>query len=247
MLRLGQGDDRVVIREGKRPASPESITRLWAQSAHDLRQPVQAALLVVTTLEEARGRAARKRGCRHVTAALESLSEMLEALTLLARIEAGIQAVPLRTCQLSDVLESAMREMAELAAERGIPLRLRNMRGVVRSNAKLLVIVTRSLLLNAMKFGNGEGILAGCRRRGRQLMLEVQFKGAVLDAGNEKSAFVQLSAIAERPIAGELGLGLCLLEHLCRRLGHRLHYTKLPWDGQLLALELPLAPAAHAI
>ena len=90
-------------------------------------------------LEAESARTAQKRAARHVAAALESLSEMLEALALLSRIEAGLQVVPLRICQLSDVLEPTMREITEIATERGIPLRLRSMRGVVRSNPKLLV------------------------------------------------------------------------------------------------------------
>ena len=231
-----------MTREVERPRPQESIAQLWAQAAHDLRQPVQAALLVTRTLEAETARVEQKRAAHHVAAALESLCEMLEALALLSRIEAGLQVVPLRICQLSNVLKPAMQEMAELAAERGVPLRLRSIKGVVRSNPKLLVIAIRSLLLNAIKFGNGDGMRVCCRRRGSLLIFEVQFKGALLDGGNERNAFVQLSPLADRPIASELGLGLSLLEHLCRRLGHSLHYTKLPQDGQLLAMELPLAP-----
>jgi signal transduction histidine kinase len=195
-------------------------------------------------LEAAPAPTEQKQAARHAAAALESLCEMLETLALLSRIEAGHQVVPLRICQLSDVLEPVLRETAELAAERGIPLRLQSMQGLVRSNRKLLVMIIRSLLLNAIKFGSGDGIRTCCRKRGSQLVLEVQFKGASLDRGNEKNAFVQLSPSAERPIACELGLGLALLEHLCRHLGHSLHYTKLPREGQLLVMEFPLATAS---
>ena len=88
------------------------------------------------------------------------------------------------------------------------------------------------------------GFYACCRRRDGQLRLEVQYSGASPDGEDERNAFVQLSPLANLSIARELGLGLSLLEHLCRRLGHSLHYTKLSRDGQLLAIELPLAPAA---
>jgi signal transduction histidine kinase len=236
--------ERAETRGDKGPNNQKSVAQLWAHAAHDLRQPVQAALLVTRMLEAESARTAQKRAARHVAVALESLSEILEVLALLSRIEAGAQIVPLRICQLSDVLEPTLREVAEIAKERGIPLRLRNMRGVVRSNPKLLPLVTRSLFLNAIKFGNGDRILARCRRRGRQLTFELQFGGAPLDGGSERNAFVQLSQVADRSVAGELGLGYSLLEHLCHRLGHSMHYTKLPRDEHLLALELPLAPAA---
>jgi two-component system, sensor histidine kinase len=233
---------RAETRRDEETNNQKSVARLWAHAAHDLRQPVQAALLVARMLEVESARTAQKQAARHVAVALESLSEILEVLALLSRIEAGLQGVPLRIFQLSDVLEPTMREFARIAKERSIPLRLRSMRGVVRSNPKLVAIATRSLLLNAIKFGNGDRILVCCRKRGSQLRLEVQFGGAALDGG-ERNAFVQLSPLAGRSVVSELGLGFSLLEHLCNRLGH-LHYTKLPLTRQLLALELPLAPAA---
>jgi signal transduction histidine kinase len=202
---------------------------------------VQAALLVTRMLETESARAEHKRAARHVAAALESLSEMLETLALMSRIEAGLQVVPLRICQLSDVLEPTMREMTELAGERGISLRFRRVQGLVRSHPKLLVLAIRSVLLNVIKFGNGDRILACCSRRDGQLRFEVQYKGTSPDGGHERNAFVQLSPLANRSIAGELGLGLSMLEHLCRRLGHSFHHAKLPRNGRLLAIELPLA------
>jgi signal transduction histidine kinase len=233
--------DRAVPRGDERLRQHESIAQLWAQAAHDLRQPVQSALLVMRMLDEGAARAEQKRAARHVAAALESLSEMLNTLTLMARIKAGLQVVPLRICELSDVLGHTVREMTKLAAERGISLRFRSVQGLVRSHPKLLVLATRSVLLNAIKFGNGDRILACCRRCDGQLRLEVQYKGASPDGGGERNAFVQLSPLVNRSIASELGLGLSMLEHLCRRLGHSLHHAKLPRNGQLLAIELPLA------
>jgi len=219
------------------------IARLWAQASHDLRQPVQAALLVTRMLEAGPGRSGLSRTAHHIEAALESLQEMLEVLTLLSRIEAGLQMVALRTCELARVLDPTMQEMAEIAAQRGILLRQRNIHGLVRSNPRLLALATRSLLLNAIKFASGQAIVACCSKRGGQLRLEAQFRGASLGAGNEANAFVQLAPSAHRPVGGELGLGPSLLDYLCRRLGHRLHYGKLPRDGQRLAILL--APPAR--
>jgi K+-sensing histidine kinase KdpD len=217
---------------------------LWADAAHDLRQPVQAALLVAKMLERGAGRAEQQRAARHVVAALSSLGEMLEVLALLSRIESGRQTIPLRALALSETLEPAMREMAGIAKGQRIRLRLPRLQGVVRSNANLLVVAARSLLLNAMKLAGSEEIEARCRRRGSQQRLEVHFRGDAPDGGIRRSAFIQLPPAADRPGTGALGLGLALLEPLCHRLGHNLHYARLPGDAQLLAMELPLVPGA---
>jgi signal transduction histidine kinase len=218
------------------------VAQLWAHAAHDLRQPVQAALLVTRMLEAESTGLSQKRAARHIASSLSSLSEILEILTLLARIEAGLQVVPLTFCQLSEVLQPTLREATEIATKRGIPLQVRSLRGVVRSNPRLLAVATRSLILNAIKFGSGQKILVCSRRHGDQVSLEVQFRGTSLDGAQEKKAFIQVSPAADRQLPSELGLGLSLLKHLCHRLGHTLHYTKLPKQGQLLAMRVRLAP-----
>ena len=227
---------------GLGPSRQKRVAQLWAHAAHDLRQPVQAALLVTRMLEAESTGLSQKRAARHIASSLASLSEILEILTLLARIEAGLQVVPLTFCQLSEVLQPTLREVTEIATKRGIPLQLRTLRGVVRSNPRLLAVATRSLILNAIKFGSGQKILVCSRRHGDQLSLEVQFRGTPLDGAQEKKAFIQVSPVADRQIPSELGLGLSLLKHLCHRLGHTLHYTKLPKQGQLLAMRVRLAP-----
>jgi signal transduction histidine kinase len=237
--------ERTAADGGQRPSNKKSVAQLWALAAHDLRQPMQAALLVARMLEAESVRIAQKRAARHVATALESLSEIIEVLALLSRIEAGLQIVPIRICHLSDVLAPTLLQVTEIATDRGIQLRHGSMRGAVRSNPELLSMATRSLLLNAIKFGSGDKILVSCRRRGSQLRLEVQFRGALLDGPNERRAFIHLPPSADRRVASELGLGICLLSHLCHRIGHSLHYTKLPREKQVLAMVLPLASTAR--
>jgi two-component system CheB/CheR fusion protein len=202
---------------------------------------VQAALLLTKTLEAEAPRVEQKLAAGYLAATLSSLSQMIEILALLSRIEAGLQVVPLRSCKIAAVLEATIQRMAKVASERRLQLRVRNMQGVVRSNPKLLIVATKSLLLNAMKLSCGDGISVCCRRRGNQLRLEVQFSGASIAGSSEKGSFVQLPLLASRPIASELGLGLLLLESLCHRLGHSLHHRHLARDNQLLVIELPLA------
>jgi len=239
---MGQGVDQCA--ETGLGSQPAPIARLWALAAHDLRQPVQAALLLTKMLEAEPSRAEQRSAAERVGAALESIGEMLEILALLSRIEAGLQVVPLRMCQLPEVLEPTLQAMAETATRRGITLRRGRMQGRVRSNPQLLGVATKSLFLNAIKFGAVDGILTRCRRQGDRLRLEVQFGGAALDGGSARNAFVQLPPSAERSVADELGLGVSLLEHLCLRLGHTLHCASLPRGIQLLAIDMPTATAA---
>jgi len=240
------------VRDGARPLdrvepSPpmgqgwEPTAHIWARAAHDLRQPVQAALLLVKVLGEEGDPVQRKRLLDYTATSLSSLYEMIEVLALLSRIEAGSQAVPLRSCHISAALDATIKTMLKVASERGCPLQLGNMQGMVRSNAKLLGMITKSLILNAMKLSEGKRISVGCRKHSSHLRFEVRFSGGV---DTWKGAFVQLPPAADRSYVGELGLGPILLERVCERLGHRVYHRTLPRNGQLLAMELPLVSAS---
>jgi signal transduction histidine kinase len=222
---------------------PDSMARLWVQAAHDLRQPVQTARLLACLLDPASGSEELQRATRGIGSALQSLHEMLEALTLIARTEAGLVVMEPTTCRLADALEPALRELEQLATRRGVPLRVGALEGEVRSHPSLLAMLARSLVLNAIRFGDGEEIRIACRRRRDRLSLEVRYGGALLESRMEAHAFVQLAPAGDPLSAGELGLGLALLRRLCRPLEHELAHTASGPDRQCLALTMPL-PAA---
>jgi two-component system, sensor histidine kinase len=223
------------------PSQSASIAGIWAKAAHDLRQPVQAALLLSKALEDLSDPAELKRTAGYLEGALRSLHDMLEAILLLARVEAGVQTIALRTCDLAEVLQPAMQEAADMAGKRGRRLRLRGVRGTVRSHPSLLGATAKSFVVNAIALGSGEDILLACRRRGKQLRLEVVFKGAESNAIDEKRAFIQLSAPPGDRIGGVVAFGPALLEHVCRLLGKGLEHGK-PLPGwRRLGLLFPLA------
>lgn len=230
---------------GKGAIEPDAIAELWAQAAHDLRQPVQAALLLATMLDDHPAQPELRRTARQLGSCLRSLYDMLEFLTVLSRLEAGLESVPVRTCQLADVLAVTVAEMTKVAAKRGVALRTRNFRGLVRSNPRLLATATKNLLLNAIKYGNGEEILACCRRRNDQVHIEIHFRAAAHEWASERSAFFELSTLAGGSRGPELGVGLMLLKRLCLRLGHDLRHSRSPPDARLLALGLPRASGSQ--
>jgi signal transduction histidine kinase len=213
-----------------------SIAELWARAAHDLRQPVQAALLLSKMLDGAEAPPEMRRAARHIGASLSSLYGMLDFLVVLSRLEAGLGSVPIRNCELAEVLAAPVRETMKVAVKRGVALRTRNLSGAVKSNPQLLAMATKSLLLKAIKFGSGGEIVAACRRRREALAIEIRFRGAI--DPSEETAFFEVAAGMR---SSELGIGRLLLERLCRRLGHTLDETRSPPDHRLLALWLPRA------
>lgn len=226
---------------------------IWARAAHDLRQPVQAMLLQVPALERASSRTERRRAAGQIESALLSLSDMLETLALLARIEAGLQDVTIQTFRLEDVLSPLIKRMAPSTWARSVKLPKSGTHKVVRSHPTLLALAIKSMMLNGVALANGDAINVSCRQRGEAIVLEVSFNGVPTNAGRDRSAFVLLDggvssgeAVTAEPQAGELGLGLELLERLCGHLGHKLEASGDQDSAKTMAIVMPLAQAAEA-
>jgi two-component system CheB/CheR fusion protein len=197
---------------------------------------VQALLLLTRTLTGASDEAALRRTVEHMDQALHGLQGKLELITELSRLEAP----ELYPCSLEALHDRVMRDMEALAEQHGIGLRSRTPRGRVRSEAKLLAMVFKSLIMNAIRLGHGGDMLVGWRHRGGHVRLELYFKAPPISAAQAQSALIELRDRSGRP-TGELGLGLGFVAHLCSLLGHGLEHTPLPGGGQRLTVTLPLA------
>ena len=211
---------------------------LWAQASHDLQQSVQALLLITRTLLGASDDAALRRAVEHMDRALYGLQGKIELLTELSRLEG---AAPHR-CALAELHGRVMPEMEAVAEQQGIGLRSRSPRGEVLSDARVLAMVFRSLIMNAIRLGRDD-ILVGWRQRGGHVRLEIYFKSPPIGPAQVRSALIELHDRKHGRPTGALGLGLGFVAHLCRALGHGLEYQRLPANGQRIAVTLAQAAA----
>jgi signal transduction histidine kinase len=207
---------------------------LWARASHDLRQPVQALLLLTRILSSGSHDPALRRTVEHMDKALHGLQGMLELLSELSRLE----TLELHRCALPELHDRVMGEMERVAEQHGIGLRSRSPRGVVRSDAKLLAMVFKSLVMNAIRLGRGDDILVGWRQRGSHVRLELYFKAPPISAIQAQKALIELRDRRDEGPTGEFGLGLGFIGNLCRALGHDLELTPLAAGGQRLAVML---------
>jgi signal transduction histidine kinase len=208
---------------------------LWTQASHDLLQSVHALMLITRTLSGASDEAALRRAVEHMDKALYGLQGKIELLTELSRLEAP----ELRLCTLAELHDRVMPEMEAVAEQQGIGLRSRSPRGVVLSDCKLLAMVLRSLIMNAIRLGHGHDVFVGWRERVGYVRLELYFKAPPIGAAQARSALIELRDRRNGRPTGALGLGLGFVAHLCRALGHGLEYTRLPASGQRIAVSLP--------
>lgn len=253
-IRLRQENSDLVqdLREqrDRARAADQAKSRFLAAASHDLRQPIHALGLFVGALAALaeRGpvdaRQARDIATR-LRAMLGNLGDLLNGLLDISRLDAGVVPVAREPISLRKLFGDLQGEFAGTASERNLRWRVRESRLWVDSDPLLLRRVLDNLLSNAFRYTRSGSVLLGCRRRGRELEIQVIDTGVGIHSSQQEvifDEFVQLHN-AERDRKQGLGLGLAIVRHTARLLGHRLILRSLPGRGSVFSLRLPLAEA----
>ncbi|QJE73781.1 HAMP domain-containing histidine kinase [Aerophototrophica crusticola] len=235
------------------PATPDpagqQTFRLLAAASHDLRQPFQAMRLFLHLLE---GRLSAPKDlelAQRLEEALEAGAGQVNALLDLATLEAGTAKVSLGAVPLGPLLSRLVEEFTPQAAAKGITLRLVATRAAVRSDPVLLEKMLRPLLDNAIRFGTGDKVLVGARRRGAVVEAQVLDQGPGIPAERQDAVFQPFIRGDDRgkDRKGGLGLGLAIVRRTGDLLGHATGVRTVPGRGACFFVGLALdgvVPAA---
>jgi len=253
-IRLRQENSGLVqdLREqrDRARAADQAKSRFLAAASHDLRQPIHALGLFVGALSALaeRGpvdaRQARDIASR-LRAMLGNLGDLLNGLLDISRLDAGVVPVAREPISLHKLFADLREAFAGTASERKLRWHVRDSRLWVDSDPLLLKRVLDNLLSNAFRYTPQGGVLLGCRRRGDELEIQVIDTGVGIHASQQEvifDEFVQLHN-AERDRKQGLGLGLAIVRHTARLLGHPLALNSQAGRGTCFSLRVPLAEA----
>ncbi|WP_207888405.1 hybrid sensor histidine kinase/response regulator [Pseudomonas sp. 30_B] len=234
-------------------AADHAKTRFLAAASHDLRQPIHALGLFVGALASLAERGpvdalkARDIATR-LRAMLGNLGSLLNGLLDISRLDAGVVPLAREPIALQRLFTDLQLEFAGTAAERCLRWRVCGSRLWVDSDPVLLKRLLDNLLANAFRYTHSGGVLLGCRRHGQEVEIQVLDSGIGIHPSQQEMVFEEFVQLhnAERDRKQGLGLGLAIVRHTARLLGHPLRLQSQPGRGSLFAVRLPLvqAPAA---
>jgi PAS domain S-box-containing protein len=238
--------DRVQAHHALRAAKHEAEqtsrvkTDLLAAASHDLRQPLQAARLY---LDVARRQPGNPELLEKIGACLASLSDLLEKLLHVAKLDAGAVVPSRRAFPVQTVLDRLTDEFTPLARARGLELRSVPNGAVVESDPGLLYQTLQNLLSNALRYTADGRVLLGCRRAGPSVQVQVWDSGTGIPSDQLTrifDAFYQADNPARsREQAQGAGLGLAIVQRLVHLLGHEIRVRSTPGRGSVFEVVLP--------
>ena len=243
---------RVAERTRDLNLANQAKSRFLAAASHDLRQPMHALALFVGQLSASRTHAERAALTQRIEEAVASLTELLDQLLDLSKLEAGALQAVHEEFPLGDLLEAIERQFAPLAHAKGVALRLRSSPAWLRSDPVLVQRILLNLVSNAIRYTEHGGVLVGCRKRGERMRIAVWDTGCGIPEDRRKDVFhefVQLGDPGDRRADGlgrGLGLGLAIVAGLAPLLGTCVELRSRVGRGSMFAFELPLGVATRA-
>jgi signal transduction histidine kinase len=216
-------------------------TRFLAAASHDLRQPMQAVVLLVENLRERAHEPAVRRVVESISTSVGAMSALLNEILDISKFDAGIVKPQRSVFPVASVLDRLRSAFAYPAAQHDLAFRVRPCTAVVETDPILLYRILVNLTNNALRYTRKGGVLVGCRRRPEGLWIEVWDTGIGIPGDKYEDVFREFHQLAnaQRDRDQGLGLGLAIVERTARLLGHPLKIASRVGRGSLFALQVP--------
>ncbi|HAG96913.1 MAG TPA: hybrid sensor histidine kinase/response regulator, partial [Gammaproteobacteria bacterium] len=229
----------------------EGKTRFLAAAGHDLMQPLNAAHLFTSSLQQRLQLKNSNLQCReeleilqHIDNSLHVAEHLINTLLDISRLDTGTIKPNVTAFDLHTLLTSLASEFDVIAAEKGLQLRWVDCHSWVHSDDKLLRRVLQNLLLNAVRYTPGGRILLGCRRRPGAVDIQIWDTGVGIPDDQIEHIFKEFHRIKHRNTDGTLdskglGLGLAIAQRISQLLQHPLSVHSRVGKGTVFSIRVP--------
>ena len=218
-------------------------SRFLAAASHDLRQPLHALGLFVAQLRSHMKSAEGSRLVDRIDDAVTAMNELFNALLDISKLDAGVLPVNLIEFPIAQVLRRIESTFAEAAREKGLSFQLVSSSAWVRSDPILLERIVLNLVSNAVRYTASGSVVVGCRRRGDTVHIEVWDSGPGIAEAQRRNIFGEFYRLAGDNTQGGLGLGLAIVDRLCKLLDHPIQLDSTVGKGSRFSVTVPMAAA----
>ena len=246
----------------------EGANRFLAAVSHDLRQPLQTLRMLNATLRRQVDEDERQETLRQVDRALNVMSDLVNAVLNVAKLESGTVLPVIESVAISDMFDDFRAQLATTAELKGLTVVVRTTGLRVRTDNVLLRQVVQNFISNAVRYTDAGQIVLLARPHGAdRIEIVVEDTGlgiAQNDLATIFQDFVQIPR-ADDHCRGGVGLGLGTVRRIAVLLGLAIHVestlgrgsrfsvtaladrTITPVARPLTRTQSAFAPAAHTV
>ena len=220
----------------------ETQRRFVSDASHELRTPV-AVISTNADLLLRHPDDTIESGIEQVAAIHDSATRMgrlVGDLLMLARADEEAVRFAHAEIQLDDIARLVERDMAALAADRGISMAVQATPVTLRGDAERLRQLAVILVDNALKYTpSGGRVVLTCRSEGRRAFLSVQDTGAGIAPEALPHVFERFYRADESRTRSGAGLGLSIAQWIAEAHGGRIAVESTIGRGSTFTVTLP--------
>jgi heavy metal sensor kinase len=221
------------------------LRRFTADASHELRTPLTALRAVGETA--LRSEAEDTKGLREALASMleeaRRLSDVVDALLLLARADIGGVSPSLQQVDLAGLLNEVRETLLVLAEEKSQQIEIAAEPIAVRADRELLRLALLNVVHNAIRY-SGEGLMVGLRvrRSDANVVVEVTDQGPGIAPEHRQKIFERFYRVdqARSRASGGVGLGLAIARWAIERQGGHIELESELGQGSLFRIVMPI-------
>ena len=217
-------------------ASIENERRFTADAAHELRTPLAALRAQAQVARGAADDRERGRALDNVIAGCDRAAHLVDQLLTLARLEPAQSHAALVDVALVPLVQAAIAEAAPAALARNIDVELRAEPALARGDARLLGILLRNLLDNAVRYSPPNASVqvdVDVVNDAAQIRIADHGPGVPSEARARLGERFQRLGVADVP---GTGLGLSIVKRIAELHGARVTFDETPGGGLAVAV-----------
>lgn len=233
------------LREKKEEAelATQAKSRFLAAASHDLRQPVHALGMFIARLAQLSHDEQTHHLVGNLQASVSAMQNLLDGLLDISRLEAKAVQIHFKKFPLMELFERLGHDLASLAHDKGLQLRIRPCSVWVRSDPALLYRILLNLVGNALRYTETGGVLVACRSSasGSQVSIEVWDSGLGIAPEHQEDVFKEFYQVDNpaRQRSLGMGLGLSIVRRSCQLLTHPLELSSRLGVGTRFSVKVP--------
>ncbi len=224
--------------EAKRASQTKS--RFLATASHDLRQPLQALQLLTASLERKLTDTDALSIITRQQHAIDSMTELLNALLDISKLESGTVQVSHENVNAFQVLDEVREQFESVAATKGLVLETQIANISLNTDRILLRQLVQNLVGNAIKYTDQGKISLKLLNSPQDVAIEVTDTGMGIPRDQLAKIFdAYYQPHGSRPDRPGVGLGLAIVKQITELLGFGISVESQPGRGTTFRITVP--------
>ena len=215
-----------------------SKTRFLALASHDILQPLNAAKLYLSALNEMSLPENADNIVSKLNDSVNSSEALIATLLDIARLDQGEMQPNMEPQSLQNLLAPLSHEFTMKAEQKGLSLASRIQDVWVATDKTYLYRIVQNLLSNAVKYTQKGKILLAVRKRREQILIQVWDTGSGISKSEQSKVFGDFYRVDGNTEHG-VGLGLGVVTRLTEKLSVPISVSSVPGKGSCFSILLP--------